>query len=232
MSRGGEYAYIWATTHPDKVSCIYADNPGGNREHLKRLGALAEYAVPLLHVCGSVDPLVGRVFRRPWKLFTSNSADENFRDDQGRFGPPSPWFAGPNADCRLHLPKRSGNHTGVPPSNVVEQIYQGSSFYDDENFYRDFPSRRDIHHLPGARCFTPCYDRYQFNPENRRSWFERDRAKPAAPGNPWVFRSDFVGRGASVDQALLAKGYYIVTGPIPYDVGPVAWHNGTPPIST
>ena len=32
MSRGGEYAYTWATTHPDKVSCIYADNPGGNCE--------------------------------------------------------------------------------------------------------------------------------------------------------------------------------------------------------
>ena len=32
MSRGGEYAYTWATAHPDKVSCIYADNPGGNRD--------------------------------------------------------------------------------------------------------------------------------------------------------------------------------------------------------
>ena len=27
MSRGGEYAYTWATAHPDEVSCIYADNP-------------------------------------------------------------------------------------------------------------------------------------------------------------------------------------------------------------
>ena len=31
MSRGGEYAYTWATNHPECVSCIYADNPGGNR---------------------------------------------------------------------------------------------------------------------------------------------------------------------------------------------------------
>jgi len=34
MSRGGEYAYTWATTYPDKVSCIYADNPGGNHDIL------------------------------------------------------------------------------------------------------------------------------------------------------------------------------------------------------
>src|SRR6266478_5629073 len=27
MSRGGEYAYTWATTNPDNVSCIYADKP-------------------------------------------------------------------------------------------------------------------------------------------------------------------------------------------------------------
>lgn len=47
--------------NPDKVSCIYADNPGGNREMLAKLGDLASNDVPLLHVCGSIDPLLGRV---------------------------------------------------------------------------------------------------------------------------------------------------------------------------
>jgi len=60
MSRGGEYAYRWATTNPDKVSCIYADNPGGNRDILMKLGDLAVNDVPLLHVCGSIDALLGR----------------------------------------------------------------------------------------------------------------------------------------------------------------------------
>lgn len=60
MSRGGEYAYTWATANPDKVSCIYADNPGGSRELLARLGGLATNDVPLLHVCGSIDPLLGK----------------------------------------------------------------------------------------------------------------------------------------------------------------------------
>jgi pimeloyl-ACP methyl ester carboxylesterase len=59
MSRGGRNAYTWATTHPDKVSCIYADNPAVSREAVARLGALARADVPLLHVCGSLDPLLG-----------------------------------------------------------------------------------------------------------------------------------------------------------------------------
>ncbi|HEX5269371.1 MAG TPA: hypothetical protein VFW33_02735, partial [Gemmataceae bacterium] len=41
MSRGGRNAYTWATTHPDKVSCIYADNPAVSREALAQLGGLA-----------------------------------------------------------------------------------------------------------------------------------------------------------------------------------------------
>jgi hypothetical protein len=60
MSRGGEYSYIWATTHPDKVAWIYADNSGGNREIFAKLGDLARNDVPILHVCGSIDPILGR----------------------------------------------------------------------------------------------------------------------------------------------------------------------------
>src|SRR5882762_3667865 len=60
MSRGGEFEYTWATAHADKVSCIYADNPGGNWEVLMKLAALATNNVPLLHICGSIDPLLGK----------------------------------------------------------------------------------------------------------------------------------------------------------------------------
>ena len=73
MSRGGEYAYTWATTQSDQVSCIYADNPGINPDVLKKLGDLAAADVPLLHVCGSIDPLLGRCPRRS-RTSTSNSA--------------------------------------------------------------------------------------------------------------------------------------------------------------
>ena len=51
MSRGGRNAYTWATAHPDKVACLYADNPAVSREALALLGGLARNDVPLLHVC-------------------------------------------------------------------------------------------------------------------------------------------------------------------------------------
>jgi hypothetical protein len=46
--------------------------------------------------------------------------------------------------------------------------------------------------------------------------------RDAAPGKPWVFRADFVTRDATVDLALLGKGFHVVTGPVPTDTdGPV-----------
>src|SRR5258708_30515244 len=57
---GGE-AYAWAVANPDKVSCIYAENPilrshMTKAQPLDRLDVLAKAGVPLMHVCGSRDP--------------------------------------------------------------------------------------------------------------------------------------------------------------------------------
>lgn len=73
-----------------------------------------------------------------------------------------------------------------------------------------------------APLFTPYYDRYQFNISNfSGGGLSIIVPKTPASGNPWVFRAGFVGRDAIVDQSLLARGFYIVTGPVPYDDGPV-----------
>jgi pimeloyl-ACP methyl ester carboxylesterase len=45
--------------------------------------------------------------------------------------------------------------------------------------------------------------------------------KRPAPGNPWVFKADRIGRETEpVDLALLAKGYYIVAAPVTEQAGP------------
>ena len=54
-------AYAWAVENPDKVSCIYGENPVlrsnmSKSPPLDNLAALAKAGVPLLHVCGSRDP--------------------------------------------------------------------------------------------------------------------------------------------------------------------------------
>ncbi len=54
-------SYAWAIANPDKVSCIYAENPAlrslmAKEPPIDHLDALARAGVPLLHACGSLDP--------------------------------------------------------------------------------------------------------------------------------------------------------------------------------
>ena len=54
-------AYAWAIENPDKVSCIYGENPSlhslmSKTPPLDNLAPLAKAGVPLIHVCGSLDP--------------------------------------------------------------------------------------------------------------------------------------------------------------------------------
>src|SRR5262249_54402960 len=57
----GGAAYTWAVENPDRVSCVYAENPilrspMTKAQPLDRLAVLAKAGVPVLHVCGSRDP--------------------------------------------------------------------------------------------------------------------------------------------------------------------------------
>ena len=55
-------AYAWAAQNPDKVAGIYAENPvmrslmAPKMKLLDALAPLAQAGVPILHVCGSLDP--------------------------------------------------------------------------------------------------------------------------------------------------------------------------------
>jgi hypothetical protein len=218
MSRGGEYAYMWATTHPDKVSCIYADNPGGNQENLMRLGALAQNNVPLLHVCGSLDPILGKYSTAIENIYQQYGGRISVMIKEGfAHHPHSLQDPTPIADFITQSVQETAS---VPPAFVTGKFTR-TSFYNDENFYRYFPQDGAYITCRGP-LFTPCYDRYQFNINNfSGGGLNIIVPKTPAPGNPWVFRADFVGRDAIVDQSLLARGFYIVTGPVPYDDGPV-----------
>jgi hypothetical protein len=56
-------AYAWAIANPDKVRCIYGENPVlhctmTKAQPLDNLAVLAKAGVPMLHVCGSLDPML------------------------------------------------------------------------------------------------------------------------------------------------------------------------------
>jgi hypothetical protein len=59
----------------DKVSCIYADNPLITRESLMKLGEQAQRDVPLLHICGSLDP---------WLETQTRVAEKRYQELDGR----------------------------------------------------------------------------------------------------------------------------------------------------
>jgi hypothetical protein len=67
-------AYAWAIANSDKVSCIYAENPVLRsrlaKTPLDNLAPLAQAGVPLLHVCGSLDPWLNDQTRVAEKRYT------------------------------------------------------------------------------------------------------------------------------------------------------------------
>jgi pimeloyl-ACP methyl ester carboxylesterase len=221
MSRGGEYAYTWATSHPDQVSCIYADNPGGNREILMKLGDLAQYDVPLLHVCGSIDPLLGKFSSTIENLYQQWGGRISVMiKEGGGHHPHSLRDPRPLADFIA----QSVKPVSADPPGFLGERFTKTAFYSLENSYRDFPLERTYITCRGP-LFTECYLRYAFNLAGAEGTINVIEPKAVAPGKPGVFRADYVARDALVDLALLARGFYIVTGPVPYNAdGPQRAH--------
>jgi pimeloyl-ACP methyl ester carboxylesterase len=218
MSRGGRNAYTWATANPDKVSCIYADNPAVSRESLMKLGDLAQRDVPLLHVCGSLDPL----------LANHTLVVENFYQQLG-------------GRISVMIKEGAGHHPHSlrDPTPIVEFIvaslqpaggsapafagakFTKTAFYGVENLYRNFP-KEGLYITCRGPWFTPSHDRYEFRLAGIKGALTVIAPRTEAKGKPWVFRADCVTRESVIDLALLARGFHIVTGPVPTDTdGPV-----------
>ena len=213
MSRGGEYEYTWATTHPEQVSCIYADNPGGNPEMLAKLGELAKNDVPLLHVCGSIDPLLGKystVIETIYQQFggrISSMTKDGFGHHPHSLRDPTPI-----ADF---IEQSVKEQTPAAP-DFAPAKFTRSAFYSIKADYREFPKEGTFITCRGP-LFTECYQRISFQLPSVKGAITVIVPKTAAAGRPWVYRAEFVSRDAAVDLALLAKGFHIVTGPVPYD---------------
>ncbi len=221
MSRGGEYAYTWATTHPDKVSCVYGDNPGISREALARLGGLATNDVPLLHVCGSIDPILGRYSTVIEGIYQQwgGRISVMIKDGAGHH-PHSLRDPKPIADFITQSVQQPSNG---PPDYLAGRVTR-NSFYSVANSYREFPGEGTFIISRGPQ-FVECYDRYSFELGGVEGPITVILPKTASAGKPWVFRSEFVSRDAEVDLALLAKGFHIVTGPVPFNAdGPNLAH--------
>jgi pimeloyl-ACP methyl ester carboxylesterase len=108
IGAGAGEAYAWAIQNPDKVSCIYGENPAlrtimsGNQPPLNdakkplvdNLAPLAKAGVPILHVCGQLDPWLDRDTRVAEKKYKELGGNFTviIRQGEGHFavGPQDP----------------------------------------------------------------------------------------------------------------------------------------------
>jgi hypothetical protein len=224
MSRGGQYEYRWATAHPDEVSCIYADNPAVDRASLTLLGGLAANDVPLLHICGSIDPLYTASTAAVENIYHAFGGRISVMIKEG-FGhhPHSLHDPTPIAD----FIEKSFREKAVLLPGYVKATYGGPGaatktwYYSVLDSYRWVPAEKAYISTRGP-FFSGAYARYQILIPGVDAFTTVIAPDRPAPGTPWVFRADYVGADDRVSQALLAKGWTIVTGAIPYNYdGPV-----------
>lgn len=213
MSRGGEYAYTWATGHPDKVSCIYADNPGMNKEALAKLGELARNDVHLLHVCGSIDPILSKNSTAIENIYQQFGGRISVMIKEG-YGHHPHSLRDPAPIVEFIL--QSVQATASPPLAFVGAKSAKTSFYGTESVYRNYPAEGAYLACRGP-IFFGSYDRYEFNLPNIEGAVTVIVPATNSPGTPWVFRADFVDRHDAVALALLSRGFHIVTGPVPFN---------------
>jgi hypothetical protein len=220
MSRGGINEYDWTTVNPDKVSCIYADNPAIRPEAFMKLGELARNDVPLLNICGSLDFLLDRHTLKIEKTYHQLGGRITVMIKEGAAHHPH--------SLRNPMPIADWIVEHVQPAadtrpSFADQTYAKSYYYSLEDTYSDLKEERTFATCRGPG-FTKCYER--FDATTRGSWGVTGMAivvpKTAAPGKPWVFRADRINRDpAAVDLALLARGFHIVAAPVVAQSGPV-----------
>jgi hypothetical protein len=220
MSRGGINEYAWATTHPDKVSCLYADNPAIRPESFAALDVLVKHDIPVLSIVGSED-----------FLFPTNTAP--IEDAYLRLGGRMSMMIKEGTAHHPHSIKDATLIADFVEQNVKSTVrdplfadtaaFEKTYYYSLANAYNYLKIENTYATCRGP-WFTPTYDVYMAKGAAHYGIKGLTIIAPnkPAPGNLWVFRADRVlPRDATVEQALLAKGYYIVMPPITSQTGPL-----------
>lgn len=213
MSRGGEYEFTWATAHPDKVSAIYADNPYVPTELLAKVGDLAKHDVPLLHVCGSIDPLYNFCTLPVESIYRAFGSRISVIVKEGSGHHPHSLA---NPKVIADFMEKSFNESMPELPAYAGKGAQVSWLYSDNFSYTYSPQEKKYLTCRGD-IFSQPYRRYQVTIPGVDAFTTVVAPQNPAPGNPWIFRADAVRIDDTVSFALLKKGYYIVTGAVPYN---------------
>ncbi len=215
MSKGGLNEFNWGVVNPDKVACIYADNPALFDEDFAKIPELAKHDVPLLHVIGSEDwvqryTMTVEAIYHQWGGAITVIIKEGVAHH-----PHSLVDATPIADwIEQHMHTVEANRPAF-----ADSTYTKTHYYSLEKSYL-YLKAEDTYATVSGPGYVPSYDRYSRNgfsspPANFRA-DDMSIVVPQnpAPGKPWVFHPSPLDRDSAVDLALLAQGYHIVLPPI------------------
>lgn len=216
MSRGGSNAYTWGTAHPDKVTAIYVDNPGLSHQSLMGMDKLAENNVPLLHICGSIDPIFENTVNIE-RLYKANGGSISVLVKDGPSHHPHS-LRDPNIVADF-IEKSVAAKAEVIPAFIPEN-HTKTAFYSDKEVYEYMPSEKVWISTRGP-VFAPKYNKYTFRLQRGLNYLSVYTPVKAAAGMPWVYRCDHPTGLSAVDLALLEKGFHIVVGPTTTSTGPV-----------
>ncbi len=227
MSRGGINEFVWAALHPDKVACIYADNPALRPESFDGLAGLAKHDVPLLHVVGSYDFLLEKYTLPVEDIYHRLGGRISLIIKEGPAHHPhslrDPALIAGWIEANYHQAEDLTDSLFAISPILPGVRFEKSYYYSKENKYIAILPESTYAVCRGP-LFTNCYTRYDSYTAN---WLGLTGMtilvpKQPAPGNPWVFKADRIGRETEpVDEALLAKGFYIVAAPVTEQAGPV-----------
>jgi hypothetical protein len=220
MSRGGANAYTWGTKHPDKVLAICADNPGLSQTSLMKMDLLAANNVPILNICGSIDPILNNTYAVQ-SLYHANGGRMSVLVKDGTAHHPHS-LNDPNVIADF-IEQSFAEKEETTPSFVPER-YKKTAFYSTKVAYEYAPSE-NLWISKWGPYFKGSYTKYSFALGGVEGSVSVAAPKQAAPDKPWVFRCDQPEGNSDVDLELLAKGFHIVVAPVPYNAdGPILAH--------
>ncbi len=212
MSKGGVNAFNWGSVNPDKVACLYNDNPAVYDEDFAKIPELAKHDIPLLHVVGTEDFVLQRNTLVVEKMYHQLGGSITLLMKEGvTHHPHSLVDATPIADwIEKHMQPVEANRPAFADSTYTKTYY-----YSLDNSYT-YLKAEDTYATVRGPGYVPSYDRYD-GPGTGN--FHGDAMSILVPQNPapgklWVFYASLLDRDSTMAQALLAKGYYLVLPPI------------------
>jgi pimeloyl-ACP methyl ester carboxylesterase len=219
MSKGGVNEFNWGVVNPEKVACIYADNPALYEEDFGKLGELAKHDVPLLHICGSEDMLLQRHTLVIENLYHQSGGEITVLIKEGHAHHPH----------SLQNPKLIADwiEQHMQPTAINRPAFAGATFAKSHYYSLEptfiYLKEEQTYATARGPGFTASYDRYDAAPSGtfRTAGMAIIVPRNVAQGKPWVFRADALDRSATVDQTLLAKGFHIVMPPLTAQSGMV-----------